>query len=135
MKKYISAILVPCLLLQLFGCYSFQSISGERLNNQNGKDDIKLIDNNNYQYLFRAEDYTIKNDSLKGKGIKSKVNDERHKELFKGKIALTDMKSIQTDRFNIANTSILILSIIGTIYLLGRLYVESTPFKLNLGSL
>jgi hypothetical protein len=135
MKRYISAILVPCLLLQIFGCYSFQSISGERLNNQNGKDDIKLVDNNDFQYLFRAEDYTIKNDSLRGKGIKSKLNDERHKELFKGKIALTDMKSIQTDRFNIVNTSLLILSIVGTIYLLVRLSFESTPHKFNLGSL
>lgn len=34
MKKYISSILIPCLLLQLWGCYSLNEISLEELNNE-----------------------------------------------------------------------------------------------------
>ncbi len=33
MKKYISAIFIPCLFLQLFGCYSSREISLEELQN------------------------------------------------------------------------------------------------------
>lgn len=33
MKRYISAILIPCLLMQLFGCYSSEEISLDELQN------------------------------------------------------------------------------------------------------
>ena len=33
MKRYISAVLVPCLLLQLFGCYSTREITLDELQN------------------------------------------------------------------------------------------------------
>ena len=32
MKKYISAILIPCLLLQLCGCYTFSSVQNDEIN-------------------------------------------------------------------------------------------------------
>jgi len=38
MKRYISAVLIPCLLMQLFGCYSFQNITIEELSNQKVRD-------------------------------------------------------------------------------------------------
>lgn len=53
MKKYISAVLIPCLMMQLFGCYSFQNISVEELSNQKERDDITLNDTENYEYLFK----------------------------------------------------------------------------------
>jgi len=46
-----AAILIPCLLLQLFGCYSFQNISVEELSNKKERDDITFIDANDYEYL------------------------------------------------------------------------------------
>ena len=45
MKRYISAILVPCLLLQLFGCYSFREVTTDELQKYTGSNEVKLITN------------------------------------------------------------------------------------------
>ena len=45
MKKYIAAILVPCLLLQFTGCYSYRTMTIEELKLYNGQNDIKLRTN------------------------------------------------------------------------------------------
>jgi len=116
-KRYISAILIPCLLLQLCGCYSFQNISVEEFSTQHGRADLTFIDNENYEYLFKAKNYTISNDSIEGKAMRNKINNDVEKEVFKGKIALSDIKSIQEDRINYVTTSLLILCIAGIIVL------------------
>jgi hypothetical protein len=115
MKKYISAILVPCLLLQLFGCYSFQNISVEELSNKKEMDDITFIDANDYEYLFKAKNYTISNDSIEGKAMRNIIKNDLENEVFKGKIALSDIKSIQEDRINYVTTSLLVLCIVAII--------------------
>ena len=43
MKRYISAILIPCLLLQLFGCYSFREVTMAELQKYTGPNEVKLI--------------------------------------------------------------------------------------------
>lgn len=43
MKRHIAAILIPCLLLQLFGCYSYREVTVDELKNYIGKDDVKII--------------------------------------------------------------------------------------------
>ena len=43
MKRYISAILIPCLLLQFCGCYSYNEVTMEEFKKYNGKDDVKII--------------------------------------------------------------------------------------------
>ena len=123
MKRYISAVLIPCLLMQLYGCYSFQNISVEELSNQKGRDDIIFIDTNDYEYLFKAKNYTISNDSIEGKAMRNKINNETEKEVFKGKIALSDIKSIQEDQINYVTTSLLFLCIAGII--VGAVALES----------
>ena len=115
MKRYIAAVLIPCLLLQLWGCYSFQNISIEELSNQKERDDIILVDTNDYEYLFKAKNYTISNDSIEGKAVRNKINNEMEKEGFKGKIALSDIKSIQENQINYVTTSLLVLCIAGII--------------------
>jgi len=45
MKKYISAILIPCMLMQLYGCYSFRDISMDELKRYDGQNDIKIKTN------------------------------------------------------------------------------------------
>ena len=42
MKRYISAVLVPFLLLQLFGCYSHRIMATEELKHYKDKNDIKI---------------------------------------------------------------------------------------------
>ena len=118
MRRYISTILIPCFLLQLFGCYSFQNISTDELYDQNERCDISFVDSNGYKYLFRAQDYIISNDSLEGKGLKSKIDNDFESELFKGKYAISDMKSLEADRFN---PLITIASILFPLVILGVL--------------
>ena len=43
MKRYISAILIPCLLLQLCGCYSYKEVTIDEFKKYNGEDDVKII--------------------------------------------------------------------------------------------
>jgi len=127
MKKYVSAILIPCLLLQLCGCYSFQNISADELYSQKERDDISFVDSNGYKYLFRAQDYAISNDSLEGKGLKSKIDNDFEKELFKGKYAISDMKLLKADREDVTAILLLVGGIIGALILLGKLAWESSP--------
>lgn len=43
MKRYISSFLIPCLLLQLFGCYSYRAITMDELKQYPGENNIKII--------------------------------------------------------------------------------------------
>jgi len=43
MKRYISAILIPCLLLQLCGCYSYKEVTMDELQKYTGPNEVKLI--------------------------------------------------------------------------------------------
>ena len=42
MKRYISAILVPCMLLQLCGCYYSREMSIEELKSFDGSNEIRI---------------------------------------------------------------------------------------------
>lgn len=48
MKRYISAVLIPCFLLQLFGCYSLEEISLNELSEQEDELIISTSDSSNY---------------------------------------------------------------------------------------
>ena len=109
MKKYISTVLIPSLLLQLCGCYSFQNIPTEELYNQEDREDIIIIDINDYEYLFQAQNYKVINDTIEGKAMRNKINNDIEKEVFKGKVALSDIKSVKEDKINYVTTSLLIL--------------------------
>lgn len=43
MKRYIATTLIPCLLLQLFGCYSFREVTIDEFKKYEGVDDVKII--------------------------------------------------------------------------------------------
>lgn len=43
MKRYISSLLIPCLLLHLFGCYSYNAITMDELKQYPGENNIKII--------------------------------------------------------------------------------------------
>ena len=70
MKRYISAILVPCMLLQLYGCSytAFSEITLEELKNQDSSHNIKIKTNQDefiteesgkYTYDWEAGDSSI----------------------------------------------------------------------------
>jgi hypothetical protein len=118
MKKYISAILIPCLLLQFVGCYSSKYIAVEQLVNEGRKDaelnefqdSVSIGGHTKYfyintineeQYFFSSGNYFFDNDSLNGIGRKILGYEE---EDFSGKIALVDISTIEQKEINTAST-------------------------------
>lgn len=58
MKRYISAILIPCLLLQVYGCmgsYVTNEITFEELKNYDGAEDVMVKTENDEYTLYRKE--------------------------------------------------------------------------------
>ncbi len=45
MKKYIVSVLIPCLLLQFVGCYSYREITLDELQRYSGENDIRIKTN------------------------------------------------------------------------------------------
>ena len=103
MKRYISAVLIPCLLIQLFGCYSTRLISTYDLVDKESID-ITLMTYQNEELKLNAEDYLVKNDML----ILLANN---------YKIPFSDIKKVTADKIDIALT-IALLSGIGLIILI-----------------
>ena len=54
MKKYISAILIPCLLLQLYGCYSQRNVTYGELTSTRA-DEITIVVNDSHEYLLKKD--------------------------------------------------------------------------------
>lgn len=113
LKKIISII---CILtvLNYIGCSSSEIISKNTFirtyslsNGDNSKDIyVNTVDDN--QYFFESGHYSISKDYLTGIGEKVLPNEM---ELFDGKIALTDIVSIEEETINTGNTLLLILII------------------------
>ncbi|MEJ5262335.1 MAG: hypothetical protein WHT45_06620 [Ignavibacterium sp.] len=62
MKKYISEILIPCLLLQLFGCYSYREITLNELKDYPGEKDVRIQVDTNFIIFNRKADWYNKMD-------------------------------------------------------------------------
>ena len=111
MKRYISAILIPCLLLQLCGCYSFRDLSysfrplekDEDLNSHQKKDEeIKFVLTNGEEITAVKKEcnYLTERDFiLIGKGT---LLDKRTKETrtFEGEIEESDVDSVKSISLN-----------------------------------
>ena len=112
MKRYISAILIPCLLLQLCGCYSYQEITKDEFINADDKIDLKITTKNRYTYKFDEGDYLIKEDSIYGQGkfLNNKLKETDYKD-FTGSIFLGDIESLKFDSFDTLTTILLIVAI------------------------
>jgi len=93
MKRYISAVLIPCLLLQLCGCYSSNLITTAELVNNNSYD-IEVIDQNDNKVYLNSETYELQKNTLR----LLKDNDT------KCSIAVKDIKTINADKFSLEKT-------------------------------
>ena len=92
MKRYISVILIPCLLLYFSACSSLTMISAEevkqKLDTGSYYHEIFVITKNTHKYHFYNGGYQIKNDTLYAEGLKVFMYGEGP---FKGKIAVQDI--------------------------------------------
>jgi hypothetical protein len=98
-KKLISSILVIA-LLNLVGCYSFQSVTVpeyKQVEEDDGKPEeiyVKTIDSQ--EYHFSNSDFYIENDTLYGKEILFLSEEDLP---FEGKFAFGEIESIQLEDF------------------------------------
>jgi hypothetical protein len=108
-KKYIVFILIPALLIQLYGCYSIQDISKDELAGFRGESDLIVQTRDSTIYFFEESNYHISNDTLYGKGYVKVNEDSDFKVATEGSIALTNIESIEQEEVNPVTTSLLVI--------------------------
>jgi len=127
MKRYISAILIPCLLLQLCGCYSFRAITLEELKNYKGENDIKVTKKSDYFVIMNRDstrnyltDWMISDSSIimEKKSLKELKKAEISKE-EKTEIKFNQIKSIAVKEWDSENTIVLFVGLIGLAAIIG----------------
>jgi hypothetical protein len=129
MKKYISSLLISCMLLQLYGCYSMQNISIEELKQPLDKNNIAVFTKDSVSYEL-SRNYIIKNDSIIGKGFMNNWNRDKKDAFFDSRIAISDIQFIQTEKYNSTNTFLLAAGIgVGVILIVGIVVVTQNLNK------
>ena len=114
MKRYISAILIPCLLMQFVGCYSFRSMTLEELKQFEGDNDIILTTNkgeviiNRNEEVFKTMNWVAKDSSLYIENIESvPIGDNeniRRQDTTNQEIDYNDIESIQVKSSDVLGT-------------------------------
>src|SRR3989339_1793814 len=113
-KKYIVSVLIPSLLIQLYGCYSMKEISKDEIVELKEEGDLTIYAKDSTIYFFEESNYRISNDSLYGKRYVRYTEDSDFETVFDDSIALTNIKTIQRDELNPVTTALLIT---GSIFL------------------
>jgi hypothetical protein len=124
-KKYIVFILIPALLIQLYGCYSIQDIPKDEIAELKDGDDLIVYTKDATVYFFEESNYLIANDSLYVKGY-VKSGDDAFKVEIEKSIALTSIESIQQDELNPVTTSLLVIGSILFAALVGIIVLYAT---------
>jgi hypothetical protein len=129
MKGYISAILIPCLLMQFVGCYSFRSMTLEELKNYEGQNDIKIQTNQKETLINRksGEDGSINwysNDSSIVVETRESISLEDYAKLSSQdieqlnhtlEIKYNEIIGIEIDEVNLTATVLLTVVILGVV--------------------
>jgi len=93
----------------------------QKIEAETGKpDEIYLTKYDSTRYYFMKDDFYIENDTLFGKG---KLLSGEREELLDKKIALSDIVSIEVDKFNLTNTIFLGLGMLGIAAILAYVVV------------
>jgi hypothetical protein len=108
-KKYIVSVLIPALLIQLYGCYSMQDISRDEMAGLKDEGDLIVYTKDATLYFFEESNYHISNDSLYVKGYIKHSNFSASKVEIEKSIAMTNIESIQQDEINPVTTSLFVI--------------------------
>ena len=114
-KKYIVSVLIPALLIHLYGCYSMKEISKDEIAGLKEGGDLIVSTKDSAIYFFEESNYYISNDSLYGKGYAKYADDPVFKIVDKSAVALTSIKTIQQEDLNLATTGLLIGGILAVV--------------------
>ena len=124
MKRYISSILIPCLLLQFVGCYSYKDITIDELKNYIGNNEIKIKTNQDEVLIERKPgeinpmDWEA-SDSLITIKTKEMIKWENYNKLIDqvAEIKYSEIESVEIEELNILTTTLLTVGIVGIIAL------------------
>jgi hypothetical protein len=100
MKKYISAILINALLIQFAGCYSMQRVTKEEFSTAPDYPEL-IVRTNEKKYSFKEGSYSFQNDTIYGTGKCLLLKNDYLP--FEGRISISDVEKIETDRMNNAS--------------------------------
>lgn len=124
MKRYISGVLIPCFLLQLFGCYSFKDITINELREYKGANEIKIKTNQKEVLIKRKSGeispmYWEANDSLITIKTKELIKWQDYNKLIDKvtEIKYYEIESVEIEELNILTTALLTAGIVGIIAL------------------
>ena len=119
MKRYISTILIPCLLLQFIGCYSYREMPLDELKNYSGQNEIR-IRTNNQEILIERRSEMLKpmdwylNDSLLVIKTKERVSQTENYDKLVEKyteIKLSEIETAEIEELDLMKTSGVLLLI------------------------
>jgi hypothetical protein len=138
MKKYITAILVPCLLIQFTGCFSYQYITFDELKNYNGSNEVRIRTNNQEILIERRGEMLDPmnwelNDSLLV--IKTKKQVYQQENYYKlvdkyTEIKLSEIETAELEELDLLKTSAVLL-LIGAIIATG---IGASQFSTGVGA-
>lgn len=109
MKKLIITTTILS-LLNMFGCYSYHTISKEEINQTEEYRDLQVITKNKYVYEFNEGNYTISEDSIYGIGNLKLVMGKKVYKDYEGSINFEDVEKLRMDKLDIG-TTILVIAI------------------------
>jgi len=102
-KKLISSILVVA-LMNLLGCYSFKPVNPAEYKQVEGEDNLIVITKHSNKFYF--SDFYFYKDTLRGKASTHSMGKRMDK-----KIAISDIKSLESEYFDRGKTVLLTLGV------------------------
>ena len=139
MKRYISVILIPCLLIQFVGCYSFREVTIDELQKYTGPNEVKLITNESeiiierqlsgyLQIRWEIKDSSVVIDSIQLIKEKNTVKPLSKK----SRIMLKDINSVEIEEYDNLKTFGLVIGI--TLVALVIIAAVTFDMNMNLGN-
>ena len=90
--------------MNLIGCYSYQTISREELNQAEEYRDLQVITKNQFVYEFDEGNYTFSEDSIYGSGNLKLIKGKKVYKEYKGSINFEDVEKLGMDGFDVVAT-------------------------------
>ncbi len=108
MKNLIITVIILS-LLNLFGCYSYHTISKDELDQTEEYSDLQVITKNKYVYEFIEGNYTIGDDSIYGSGNLKLIMGKKVYKDYKGSIKFEDVEKLRMDKLDVLATILVVV--------------------------
>jgi hypothetical protein len=135
MRQYIAAVLVPCFLLQLFGCYSYKDITLDELQKYYGLNNIRIKTDKYEKFINRKStdegfmNWETGDTSIVIKEISLKKGNKEVGQLTNTyEIKYRQINSVEIEDYDVLKTLGLTLGII----LVGVIIIAVATFKIDL---